>query len=166
MPKKRADSGRYGYGIWKDSRGKYFIATVPKVTKGQAMKYFRSESAARTWQVVTARRIWGIERFTLLKRGRLAVLRKTGAGVSVRRTKSTRVMANGDIAEYWQYGVFWYEHDGKPKSKLFSYKRYGDNAEIEANWFAAHQRAKLTSSELNLPTHWTASTFETVSENL
>ncbi|WP_259556294.1 hypothetical protein [Vibrio harveyi] len=154
-----ADSGKYGYGI---SKHKYdgFCVMLPLPDGTKYQNTFSTKNKARQVQLVIARTEWGLERFALLKRGRLAILRKFGAGVSVRKTISKCGLVGGRTAEYEQFGVFWYEHDGKPKSKLFSYKRYGDNAEIEANWFAAKQRARLAYSELNLPPHWTAETFE------
>lgn len=149
MTRKVANSGKYGYKICDGTRG-YSVA-LPLVDGTEIQQTFSSKSKAERWQLSNAKKHWGLDRFQLLKRGRLSILRKFGCGVSVRRVVSKMTLSNGDVGEYPQFGVFWYEHDKSPKSKFFSYKRYGDDAEREAHWFAAKQRAILTCSELNLP---------------
>ncbi len=153
----KANSTSLGYGISEGNRGYSVRLPLPQDV---VTNTFKSLNRARQWQLVIARTEWGLNRFQLIKRGRLSILRKFGNGVSVRKTKSKMKLVSGDIQEYIQYGVFWYEHDGSPKSVMFSYKKYGDDAEIEAHWFAAKQRAKLTESELNLPSHWHPRIFD------
>ncbi|MFG0448352.1 hypothetical protein [Vibrio sp. YQ_11] len=162
MTRLKSDSGKYGYGIARNNNDQCFLAKVPKIREGNFQKTFKSLSAARSWQVATAKKVWGLERFSLIKKGRLCILRRFGTGVRIRKARSTMLLSDGSIAEYWQYGVFWYEHNGTPRSKMFSYKQYGNNADIEAAWFAVKQRAKLTNSELNLPKHWLPSTFDSI----
>ncbi|NOI32023.1 hypothetical protein [Vibrio coralliilyticus] len=157
MTRRKADSSRLGYGIAKSNRG-YFVK-VP-LLKGELSNTFSKIEKARRWQIVHAKNEWGLERFNLIRRGRLAILRKFGSGVTVRPAKSTTKLAAGGVKEYAMFGMFWYDHDGKPKSKMFSHKRHGDNAEVEAHWFAAKQRAVLTASELHLPAHWCPETFD------
>ncbi|EGU0167941.1 TPA: hypothetical protein NJ458_003368 [Vibrio parahaemolyticus] len=152
-----ADSGKYGYGISKADKA--FNAKAP-LYRGERQKRFSSILLARQWQLINIHNEWGMQRFELIKKGRLSVLRKFGCGVSVRKSKSTMRLADGSIAEYPQYGVFWYDNEHKPKSKFFSPKKYGEYAEIEANWFAARKRAELTNSELNLPYGLTPYSFD------
>ena len=156
---RRADSGKHGYGISKNPNGGYGVR-LPLPCGGEYQNTVRTKNKARQVQLVIARIEWGVERLSLLRRGRLCILRKFGCGVSVRQVISKTKLKCGGVAEYKQFGVFWYDHNGDPKSEFFSFKRYGENAEIEANWFAAKQRARLAYSELNLPPHWTAETFE------
>ena len=158
MPVHKADSNKLGYGVCAIKNGYKAKLALPEGTTIQ--KNFSSLMAAKTWQVKLVVREWGLERFALMKRGRLSILRKFGCGVSVRKTTSKTKLACGGIAEYPIFGVFWYDHECSPKSKFFSRKRYGDDAEIEANWFAAQQRARLTASELNLPEFLTPASFD------
>lgn len=154
---KKADSNNLGYGLSKSTRG-YFVK-VP-LLKGELTNTFKSLQKAKNWQIAQARKEWGLERFSIIKRGRLAILRKFGCGVSVRQVKSSTLLVSGRTGEYLQYGVFWREHDGKKKSVYFSQKRYGEHAEIEAHWFASQQRARLTDSELHLPKELTPYSFD------
>lgn len=140
------------YGICKGTRGWWVKAPLYDGTEKQ--NTFKSKNAARQWQLAILRREWGMNRVELIKRGRLCILRKFGCGVTIRSTYS------GGNQKYKQIGLFWREHDGQPKSKMFSRKQYGDNAEIEANWFAARKRAELTNSELNLPEGLTPYSFD------
>ncbi|EGQ8036358.1 hypothetical protein G5Y08_002601 [Vibrio parahaemolyticus] len=156
--RKIADSGQFGYGVAKGTRG--FFVKLPLPDGTEASNTFKNLNRARQWQLLNARVEWGLDRFHLMKRGRTSILRKFGCGVSVRKTISRTKLSSGHVAEYQQYGVFWYDHNGNPKSEIFSYKKYGDDAEIEAHWFAAKQRAKLTASELNVPTHWYPRSFD------
>lgn len=145
----KADSTTLGYGISVGTNG--YLVYLPKVKSGSFSNTFKSLDKCRNWQLTLARKEWGIDRFQIIKRGRLCTLRSTDCGVAVRPVKSTMRLIDGTNAEYWQYGVFWREHDGSKKSKFFSHKKFGEFAEIEANWFACFQRAKLTASEINIP---------------
>ncbi|EKA5635968.1 hypothetical protein OKZ62_001872 [Vibrio navarrensis] len=146
MPVNKADSGYLGYGLSKGKSG--YKASVPTVDGGYRANTFLSLQKAKNWQIVQARREWGLDRFQLIKRGLLATMRKKNHGVTIRY-----------IAKNREWGVFWREKKQK-KSKYFSQKRYGEYAEAHANWFAAKQRAKLTGGELNLPEHLTPEMFE------
>ncbi|WP_435000191.1 hypothetical protein ACRZ5S_22510 (plasmid) [Vibrio scophthalmi] len=155
-----ADTGRYGYGIsWVDAN-KHFISKVPLMPRSAIQKQFKSLNAARSWQLKVAHAEWGLDRWGLIKRGRLSILRKFECGVSVRTCVSKTSRKDGTIGSYVLFGVFWYDHDGKPKSKMFSHRKYADRAEIEANWFAAQQRAILTNSDLKLPDSMDAQSFD------
>lgn len=153
----KANSGEHGYRI---SKAKYGYVTKVPCFKGMKQRTIKSLSKAKQWQLRELVLEWGALRLNLLKKGRLSILRKFGCGVSVRKTISKTILASGDISEYVQFGVYWYENNGNPKSRLFSYKRFKDNAELEAHWFAAQQRAILTNSELNLPHGITIHSFD------
>ena len=151
------------HNITKDRN--MIVARVPLVVNRERtlkQKKFHSNEAAKGWQMANVVSEWGAGRYDLVMRGRSAMLRRCECGVHVRVCFSKTVLASGKIAKYKQYGVFWRDINGVKKSKIFSKKRYGHMAEIEAHWFAVKQRAQLIGSELNLPSHWTPETFEIV----
>ena len=154
-----AGTGKYGYRISRAHGSSYFIVKVPTFT-GMIERSFTSELRARNWQITLARRVWGLERWQIIKTGRLAVFRRFGVGVAVRTIKRSQYLKCGGVSHYVMYSVEWYDHQRKRKTKIFSYKRYGENAEIEAHWFAAKQRAALTCSELHLPPELTPYAFD------
>ena len=159
-PKKAKKRGCLTYDYGMSFHDGYYIARVPLYI-GTITKKFSDYEAAKSWQLMQGIKEWGSERWPLLGKGRLSVLRKPDSGVSIRlvHTKGNgkNTMTN---RTYVMFGVFWYDHDQKPKSQYFSHKRYGDRAELVANWFAAKQRAELSGSELNLPQHWTIDSFD------
>lgn len=148
-----------GYRLTQSKDSNTIQARVPLI-RGIKERCFRSLVEARKWQNDLALMVWGRQRWDLVQSGRLRMLRTFGSGVSVRIQKSQTRLTSSEIAEYKQFGVFWYDNSGAPKSKIFSLRRYGEYAELHAHWFAAHQRAIMTFSTLNLPAELSVFSFD------
>lgn len=148
-----ANHGKLGYGLAQSVTGGrlYYQAVVP-LCRGRMIRTFKSLTMARMWQLVNAYKYWGVTRWAIIKRGRVGILRKFGAGVSVCKY----VTDTGNIL----YVVKWYDHNMAPKSRTYSTYKYHGQAEIMAHWYAAQQRARLTGSELNLPYNLTPFSFD------
>lgn len=152
----KANSGQYGYKIKKD--GSFFQALIPLVAGGVRSQRFNSLSAARSWQHKELCKEWGARRVTLLKQGRLYMLRSTNVGVNVRMT--TCVNRKDPSVHYERCSVDWRNNDGTKQSASFGPKNHGDLFEEHAHWFAAHQRARMSFSELRLPYFLSPESFD------
>ena len=147
------------YGIF-ESKGVWF-AKVPEVAKkdGYAQKGFYPSkwkdprAAAALWRDKTGREIWGANRWDLIATyGAMAVrrLRSPISGVAVFKATSKNKLTN---VEYPVFVVSWRDYNGEKHSETFSPKRCGtlEQAEADANLYAAIKRSELTGGSLNLP---------------
>ena len=141
------------YGIYQDKKGVWF-ACVPKLSKDDGYKvkgFYPSKwkdpkAAAILWRDKQGREIWGVERWDLIQAyGAMAVrrLRSPVFGVAVYQALS------GGSYDIWR--VDWRDYRGEKKSETFSPKQCGtlEQAEINANLFAASKRAELTGGMLH-----------------
>lgn len=139
------------YGIVKS--GSAILATVPNLKREDGYlnktfspsKWHDTKSAAVLWRDKIGRELWGSKRWDLIcTKGIVSRLRSPIFGVSVYDTVS---------GGKWRVWCVSWRNEGKKHVEYFTPKRFGtlEQAEIEANRFAAYKRAELTGGELNLP---------------
>lgn len=147
------------YGVYK--LGNSYVSKVPALLKrdGYHLKHFHPNkwrdplSAAVLWRDKRGREIWGVNRWDLiLLHGSMAVrrLRSPIFGVAVFPAVSKHKHHN---IEYPVFVVSWRDYHGEKFNETFSPTRSGtlEQAEIDANHFAARKRAQLTGGVLNVP---------------
>lgn len=137
-------------------------ARVPKIKEGYEQKFFgkrehkNPEAEAEKWVTARGLDIWGEHRWRMISQhGRLKRMRTYDHAVSVLLKHTRYERKGGEIAEYPYFIVSWYEADAVTElAKCFNPSNYlgsMEQAEHEANLFAAKKRAELTGGELHLP---------------